>query len=94
MKNIINEIKEIYDESYLLPPLTIFVGSCLFVGLLCLICSYFNTNKNCHYETYNQYPCEGATHYARVHRNNNEACERAKIICNLIKANLVEKVGE
>ena len=37
--------------------------------------------KHCHSETFMQYPCEGATHYARVHRNNNEACERTKIIC-------------
>ena len=32
--------------------------------------------KNCYYEEYMQYPCEGATHYARVHRNENKACER------------------
>ena len=38
-------------------------------------------HKNCHYETYTQYPCEGATHYARVHRNQNKGCERTKIIC-------------
>lgn len=38
MKDLIKCVKEIYDESFLLPPLTIFVGSCLFVGLLCLIC--------------------------------------------------------
>ena len=41
--------------------------------------------KNRHYEEYMQYPCEGATHYARVHRNNDKACKRTKIICEEIK---------
>lgn len=46
-----------------------------------LIMNIFQSNKNCYYEEYMQYPCEGATHYARVHRNNNEPCERYKRIC-------------
>lgn len=46
-----------------------------------LIITIFQSNKNCHYEKYMEYPCQGATHYARVHRNNNEACERTKMIC-------------
>lgn len=37
MKKIFNSIKEIYDESYFLPPLTIFVGSCIFVYLCMLV---------------------------------------------------------
>lgn len=54
------------------------------IGLSLVIYKVIVWNKeheNCHYETYMQYPCEGATHYARVHRNNNEACEREKIVC-------------
>ena len=72
----------------------IFIFLILFVFCIYSVVDWNIKHKNCRYETYNQYPCEGATHYARVHRNNNEACERAKIICNLIKADLVEKVGE
>ena len=43
----------------------------------------FQSNKDCYYKMYMQYPCEGATHYARVHRNNDEPCKRYKRICNL-----------
>ena len=38
-------------------------------------------NKNCYVETYIEYPCEGATHYARVHRNEDIGCEKSKRIC-------------
>ena len=41
--------------------------------------------KDCYYEEYMEYPCEGATHYARVHRNSNEPCKRVKIICKEVK---------
>lgn len=52
-----------------------------------LIMNIFQSNKNCHYEMYMQYPCEGATHYARVHRNYDEACERYKRICDEVQTN-------
>ena len=39
------------------------------------------TNKNCYIETYIEYPCDGATHYARLHRNQNIGCEKTKKIC-------------
>lgn len=35
----------------------------------------------CWWERYQQYPCRGATHYARVHRNNDEPCERGRLVC-------------
>lgn len=40
-------------------------------------------NENCYMEEYKQYPCSGATHYARVHRNNNEPCERWRQVCKV-----------
>ena len=54
---------------------------CVCIVFLIVIVNY-DKYKNCHYEKYNEYPCEGATHYARVHRNNNQPCERYKRICN------------
>lgn len=42
----------------------------------------YNQNKNCNLEKYYEYPCVGATHYARLHRNNNKACKRYKKICD------------
>ena len=38
-------------------------------------------NKNCYVETYIEYPCEGATHYERIHRNKDIGCEKSKRIC-------------
>ena len=52
-----------------------------------IIIYMFQPDKNCHYEMYMQYPCEGATHYARVHRNYDEACERYKRICDEVQTN-------
>lgn len=52
-----------------------------------IIIYMFQPDKNCHYEMYMQYPCEGATHYARVHRNHDEACERYKRICDEVQTN-------
>lgn len=49
------------------------------IGLWICIYKVVKWNKNCnncYYEKYMEYPCQGATHYARVHRNNNEPCER------------------
>lgn len=39
-------------------------------------------NENCYPYTYMEYPCEGATFYARSHRNRNEPCERTDYICD------------
>ena len=62
----------------------IFIFLMLLVFCIYLVVDWNVKRKNCHYKTYNQYPCEGATHYARVHRNNNEVCERTKIICEKV----------
>ena len=58
-------------------------GVFVIILLIGIIIYMFQPNKNCHYEMYMQYPCEGATHYARVHRNYNEPCERYKKVCEL-----------
>ena len=42
---------------------------------------YQEINNECPYVTYIEYPCEGATHYARLHRNQNIGCEKTKKIC-------------
>ena len=39
MKKLIEEIKQIYEESYLLPSLTIFCGSVIFVYIMLLLAS-------------------------------------------------------
>lgn len=54
-----------------------------FIGLICVsfIIRIKYINDYCHIEGYEEYPCEGATHYSRVVRNNNESCRRTKIVC-------------
>jgi len=51
------------------------------LGSFLLVTKVTTNNKNCYYEEYDELPCEGATHYARVHRNNNEPCKRYRAIC-------------
>lgn len=52
------------------------------VSIIVIVVSiYQEINNKCPYVTYIEYPCEGATHYARVHRNKNIGCERTKKIC-------------
>lgn len=57
---------------------------CILISLLIIFMAIFIifiSNNNCYLEKYEEYPCQGATHYARVHRNRNEPCERYKRIC-------------
>ena len=60
-------------------------GILIILLTMSIIIYMFQPDKNCHYEMYMQYPCEGATHYARVHRNYDEACERYKRICDEVQ---------
>ena len=62
-------------------------GILITLSIIGIIIYMFQPDKNCHYEMYMQYPCEGATHYARVHRNYDEACERYKRICDEVQTN-------
>lgn len=45
------------------------------------VCIYQEINNKCYSVVYIEYPCEGATHYARLHRNQNIGCEKTKKIC-------------
>lgn len=52
------------------------------VSIIVIVVSiYQEINNKCHCVTYIEYPCEGATHYARLHRNQNIGCEKTKKIC-------------
>lgn len=72
MKEFIN------DNFFQLTIVLMGIGICI-ISLIAI--NKWEKNQNCYYEKYNEYPCVGATHYARVHRNNNESCERYKKIC-------------
>lgn len=53
------------------------------VSIVAIIVSVYQMiyEKKCYTEIYIEYPCKGATHYARLHRNQDIGCEKTKRIC-------------
>lgn len=60
---------------------------CVIVFIVCVLFATLmnrikENRENCYPYTYLEYPCEGATFYARSHRNSNKPCRKTKYICN------------